>query len=133
MTNTSSLQSKRSVHTSIVLRNGSISDDDSNKIDSLSANENKNGQNIKENDESNENKKLLYRPPQSLLYPSKYNSDLETKPAKGINEITAEYNNPQGIIKSSYVKPLESSYIANRPLEPMVCNLSKPTQPHCFK
>ena len=118
ITNPSSLQSKKSVHTSIVVRTESISDD-SNKIDSVSGNENKNSQNIKGNDESNADEKLISRPPQSLSSPSKYNSDLETKPTKGINQITADYKNPQNIIKSSYVKPLESSYIANRPLEPM--------------
>ena len=62
---------------------------------------------------------LILRPPKSILKPTKFNEDLETTPAKGINEITADYQNPQGIVKANNFKPLESSYVANRPLEPL--------------
>ena len=64
---------------------------------------------------------IIARPLESISSPTKYNTELETKPAKDINEITADYKNPQGLVKSNYFKPLESTYVANRPLEPLVC------------
>ena len=45
------------------------------------------------------------------MTPTKFNQDLETTPAKGINEITSDYQNPQGIVKANNFKPLESSYV----------------------
>ena len=62
---------------------------------------------------------LIPRPPKSILSPTKLDKEVQTKPAKDINEITADYKNPQGIIKQQNVKPVESTYVANRPLEPL--------------
>ena len=66
---------------------------------------------------------LIPRPPNSILSPTKLDKEVQTKPAKDINEITADYKNPQGIIKQHNVKPVESTYVANRPLEPLVRKL----------
>ena len=127
------LRTSRLFHTSIVNGNGpsngdsdikdSITQSTDDKRSPLSVNENKNDQGEKGDLKLTKEHFLIPRPPRSVASPTRFNKDLETTPAKDINQITADYKNPQGIVKSNYFKPLESTYVANRPLEPMVSNL----------
>ena len=60
---------------------------------------------------------LIQIPEGSITSPTKFSKDLDTRPTKSTNEMTADYENPQGIVKQNYVKPLESTYECNRPIE----------------
>ena len=72
-----------------------------------------------QNDKTKNERKLIPIPKNAITSPTKHLKELDTRPAKNINEITADYENPQGLVKQNYVKPIESTYVCNRPLQPL--------------
>ena len=96
-------------------RNKSDSSDKNDKTTSEKSNNNLIG--IEKDIVKKEYKNLIPIPKQSITSPTKLIKELDTTPAKSINDITADYANPQGLIKQHNVKPIESTYDCNRPIE----------------
>ena len=62
-------------------------------------------------------KKSVVIPPRTKCHIAKHKTESELLKIPYTSTLTSHYENPQNLVKIPYVKPYESTYVCNRPLE----------------
>ncbi len=69
------------------------------------------------NVETPDNAIVTSLPPKEKAFITTHKTESEIMRRPFTSTLTKNYKNPQGLVKIPYVKPFESTYVANRPIE----------------